>query len=87
MTVFASLQNSGLLISLAVFMAAMAIFLFGALIISLFPLVMFGILFIVAPSYYGDIWGSPLITPVFVIFGLLALLGDFIMFRMVNFDF
>jgi len=59
----------------------------SAWIISLFPLVMFGILFIVAPSYYGDIWGSPLITPVFVIFGLLALLGDFIMFRMVNFDF
>ena len=59
----------------------------SAWIISLFPIVMFGILFLVAPSYYGDIWGSPLITPVFVIFGLLALLGDFIMFRMVNFDF
>ena len=59
----------------------------SAWIISLFPLVMFGILFLVAPSYYGDIWGSPLITPVFVIFGLLALFGDFIMFRMVNFDF
>ena len=59
----------------------------SAWIISLFPLVMFGILFIVAPSYYGDIWGSPLITPVFVIFGILALFGDFIMFRMVNFDF
>ncbi|WP_095088503.1 type II secretion system F family protein [Mesorhizobium sophorae] len=59
----------------------------SAWIISLFPLVMFGILFIVAPSYYGDIWGSPLITPVFLIFGILALFGDFIMFRMVNFDF
>ncbi|MBB6409001.1 type II secretion system F family protein [Mesorhizobium sangaii] len=59
----------------------------SAWIISLFPLVMFGILFIVAPSYYGDVWGSPLITPVFLIFGILALFGDFIMFRMVNFDF
>ncbi|MEI9422776.1 type II secretion system F family protein [Mesorhizobium sp. Cs1299R1N1] len=59
----------------------------SAWIISLFPLIMFGILLLVAPSYYGDIWGSPLITPVFMIFGILALLGDFIMFRMVNFDF
>ena len=33
MTIFADLQNSGLLISIAVFMAAMALFLFGALII------------------------------------------------------
>ncbi|MEI8717232.1 type II secretion system F family protein [Mesorhizobium sp. ISC11] len=59
----------------------------SAWIISLFPLIMFGILLLVAPSYYGDIWGSPLITPVFLIFGILALFGDFIMFRMVNFDF
>ncbi|MFD2055879.1 type II secretion system F family protein [Mesorhizobium calcicola] len=59
----------------------------SAWIISLFPLVMFGILFLVAPSYYGDVWGSPLITPVFLIFGILAIFGDFIMFRMVNFDF
>ena len=34
-----------------------------------FPLVMFGILALIAPSYYGDVWDSPLITPVFMIFG------------------
>ncbi|RVB75851.1 MULTISPECIES: type II secretion system F family protein [unclassified Mesorhizobium] len=56
-------------------------------IISLFPLLMFGILMGIAPSYYGDVWGNPLIMPVFLIFGLWALLGDFIMYRMVNFDF
>lgn len=59
----------------------------SAWIISLFPIIMFVILLLIAPSYYGDIWGSPLITPVFLIFGILALFGDFIMFRMVNFDF
>ncbi|WP_287291464.1 type II secretion system F family protein [Mesorhizobium sp.] len=59
----------------------------SAWIISLFPLVMFGILLIVSPSYYGGVWNSPLITPVFLIFGLWALLGDFIMYRMVTFDF
>ncbi|RUU43083.1 type II secretion system F family protein [Mesorhizobium sp. M6A.T.Ce.TU.002.03.1.1] len=56
-------------------------------IISLFPLFMFGILMGIAPSYYGDVWDSPLIMPVFLVFGLWALLGDVIMYRMVNFDF
>ncbi|RWM06707.1 type II secretion system F family protein [Mesorhizobium sp.] len=59
----------------------------SAWIISLFPVFMFGILMLIAPSYYGDIWESPLILPVFLIFGSWALLGDFIMYRMVNFDF
>jgi len=59
----------------------------SAWIISLFPLAMIGILMILAPSFYGDVWGSPLIAPVFTVFGLWALLGDFIMYRMVNFDF
>ncbi|WP_378951598.1 type II secretion system F family protein [Mesorhizobium sp. ANAO-SY3R2] len=59
----------------------------SAWMISLFPLVMFGILLLVSPSYYGAIWGNPLIMPVFTIFGAWALLGDYIMYRMVNFDF
>ncbi|QKC98657.1 type II secretion system F family protein [Mesorhizobium sp. NZP2298] len=58
----------------------------SAWIISLFPVLMFGILYVVAPTFYGDVWDSPLILPVFLIFGLWALLGDFIMYRMVNFD-
>lgn len=59
----------------------------SALIISLFPLVMLGILSLVAPSYYGAVWDNPLVFPVFTIFGGWALLGDFIMYRMVNFDY
>ncbi|RUZ89051.1 type II secretion system F family protein, partial [Mesorhizobium sp. M7A.F.Ca.US.003.02.2.1] len=59
----------------------------SAWIISLFPVVMFLILQLIAPAYYGTVWGSPLILPVFLIFGLWALLGDFIMYRMVTFDF
>jgi len=58
----------------------------SAWIISLFPVIMFCILYVVAPTFYGDVWDSPLILPVFLIFGLWALLGDFIMYRMVNFD-
>lgn len=59
----------------------------SAWIISLFPVLMLAVLTIAAPSFYGDVWDSPLIMPVFVIFGLWALLGDFIMYRMINFDF
>ena len=59
----------------------------SAWIISLFPVVMFLILQLAAPAYYGTVWNNPIILPVFLIFGIWALLGDFIMYRMVNFDF
>ncbi|TIM20631.1 MAG: type II secretion system F family protein [Mesorhizobium sp.] len=59
----------------------------SAWIISLFPLVMFLLLQLTAPTYYGKIWHDPVVMPVFLIFGLWALLGDFIMYRMVSFDF
>lgn len=59
----------------------------SAIIISVFPFLMFALLWLIAPSYYGDVWDSPLITPVFLGFGLWAAFGDFIMYRMVNFDF
>ena len=59
----------------------------SAWIISLFPIAMFLILQVLAPSFYGGIWQSPIVFPVFVIFGVWALLGDYIMYRMVNFDF
>ncbi|MDX8455527.1 type II secretion system F family protein [Mesorhizobium sp. VK9D] len=59
----------------------------SAWIISVFPVAMFLILMLVAPSYYGKVWGNPLILPVFLTFGTWALLGDYIMYRMVTFDF
>jgi len=59
----------------------------SAWIISLFPIIMFLILMLVSPSYYGKVWDSPLIMPVFISFGIWALLGDYIMYRMVTFDF
>ncbi|MGX5839498.1 type II secretion system F family protein [Mesorhizobium sp. ArgA1] len=59
----------------------------SAWIISLFPIVMFFTLQILSPAYYGAVWGNPLIFPIFLLFGLWALLGDYIMYRMVTFDF
>ena len=59
----------------------------SAWMISLFPIVMFLILQVLAPAYYGTIWHNPVVFPVFVAFGVWALLGDYIMYRTVNFDF
>ncbi|TPK02966.1 type II secretion system F family protein [Mesorhizobium sp. B2-5-9] len=59
----------------------------SAWIISLFPVAMFFTLQILAPAYYGGVWGNPLVFPILLLFGLWALLGDFIMYRMVTFDF
>jgi tight adherence protein B len=60
---------------------------YSGMILSAFPFAMFGLLFVIAPTYYGDVWNDPLIVPVFLIFGVWMLIGDFIMYRMVNFDF
>jgi tight adherence protein B len=59
----------------------------SAIILSAFPFVMFAILLFVAPTYYGDVWNDPIIIPVFLLFGTWMLIGDFVMYRMVNFDF
>lgn len=59
----------------------------SAILMSLFPVFMFFILALIAPSYYGEIWDNPVVVPVMFGFGVWALIGDFIMYRMVNFDF
>jgi tight adherence protein B len=59
----------------------------SARLISAFPFLMLGLLTVISPSYYGDVWGNPLIAPVFLAFGALMLLGDIIIFKMVNFDY
>jgi tight adherence protein B len=60
---------------------------FSAYLISSFPFVMLGIFSVLMPSYYGEVWDNPLITPIFSIAGAWVLLGNIIMFKMVNFDF
>lgn len=59
----------------------------SGILLSSFPIAMFLILQVIAPSFYGQVWGDPLIVPVFTVFGVWALVGDYIMYRMVTFDF
>lgn len=59
----------------------------SAIMLSAFPIIMFAILQVIAPTFYGQVWGDPLILPVFTVFGVWGLFGDYIMYRMVTFDF
>ncbi|WP_436637617.1 type II secretion system F family protein [Microbaculum sp. FT89] len=59
----------------------------SAISLSLFPFGLFVVINLIAPTYFGDIWDHWIVSP--LIFGMLTLMavGDFIMYRMVNFDF
>ncbi len=59
---------------------------FSALTLSLLPIVLFGALSFIAPGFYGEVWQSPLIVPVFLGAGIWMALGNYIMWRMVNFQ-
>ena len=60
---------------------------FSAILMTCFPVAMFTILHLIAPTYYGAVWNNPLLMPLLVGFGTWAVLGDLIMYKMVNFDF
>jgi len=59
----------------------------SAMLISGFPFVLFGIIGLISPSYYGDVWDHPFVQPVLAAMVVWMLFGDYIMYRMVNFDF
>lgn len=60
---------------------------FSALALSGFPFVMFGILNLISPGYYGDVWGNPALDLALMTGGVLLVVGNFIMYKMVNFKF
>jgi tight adherence protein B len=59
----------------------------SAILISIFPFVLFGIIALIAPNYYGGVWHEPIVQPVLGFLVLWMMFGDYIMYRMVNFDF
>ena len=59
----------------------------SAVFMTLLPFILFGIINLIAPAYFGDIRGHPLI-PAAVTLGLLLLVaGNVIIYRMVNFKY
>lgn len=60
---------------------------YSALFLSLMPIALFGILWLIAPSYYGLVWHEAYVKPVLGASIIWMCLGNFIMYRMVKFGF
>jgi tight adherence protein B len=60
---------------------------FSAIALSILPFIVAGALFTIAPVYYTAVWDDPVFMPIVSFAVLLLLIGDYIMYRMVNFRF
>ncbi|NJO22291.1 MAG: type II secretion system F family protein [Sphingomonadales bacterium] len=59
---------------------------FSALTLTLLPFVVFGLLNLIAPHFYGDVWNVPLVKPILIVAVVWMTLGDLLMYRMVKID-
>jgi len=59
----------------------------SAIILSVFPFFLFTVIWLISPGYYGDVLDQPIVIPALVLMLLWMTFGDFIMYRMVHFDF
>ena len=57
----------------------------SALILSSLPFGIFGVIFFLVPDFYGSVWGEPLTKIGLLLAGCWMGVGNFIMYRMVNF--
>ncbi len=59
----------------------------SALVLSMMPFLLFAAIELISPNYFGDIRDNPIVGPA-LIYGALSLaIGNFVMYRMVNFKF
>ncbi len=58
---------------------------FSAAMLSTLPFALFGILWLIAPNFYGEIWGQPIVKPVLLLAALWLAVGNVVMYRMVRF--
>jgi tight adherence protein B len=57
----------------------------SAAMLSVLPFALFGILWVIAPNFYGEVWDQPLVKPVLFAAAVLLAIGNIIMHRMVRF--
>jgi tight adherence protein B len=55
--------------------------------LSAFPFIMFLAINAQNPTYYGNAWKEPIFIPALVLLGIWALIGNIIMFKMINFKY
>jgi tight adherence protein B len=59
---------------------------FSGVLLSILPFALFGLLGLLAPPFYGEIWTVTFVKPVLLAATMWMLIGDFVMYRMVNFE-
>ena len=59
---------------------------FSGVLLSILPFALFGLLGLLAPQFYGEIWTVTFVKPVLLAATMWMLIGDFVMYRMVNFE-
>lgn len=55
--------------------------------LSVFPVIMFFVIHAQNPAYYGDVWNEPVFVPALVLLSIWAVIGNVIMFKMINFKY
>ena len=59
----------------------------SAIVLSLIPFILFGLISLISPSYFGEVRDHPLVTPALIYAAISLALGNIVMYRMVNFKF
>lgn len=59
---------------------------YSAIFLSLIPVILFMILWVISPSFYGKVWSEPVVKPALAAAVAWMLLGNFVMYRMVKFN-
>jgi tight adherence protein B len=58
---------------------------FSALLLSILPFALFGLLWMIAPNFYGEVWDQPFVKPVLFAATVWLVIGNMLMHRMVRF--
>ena len=61
--------------------------LYSAVVLSVIPFLLFGLILLISPSYFGEIRDHPLVMPALIYGAISLVLGNIVMYRMVNFKF
>jgi tight adherence protein B len=59
----------------------------SAVVLSFIPFILFGLISLISPSYFGEVRDHPLILPALIYAAISLALGNIVMYRMVNFKF
>ena len=59
----------------------------SAMVLSLIPFILFGLICLISPSYFSEVRDHPMVIPAVIYAGISLVLGNFVMYRMVNFKF